>query len=201
MLSSPSAERNKQYILEILKKEVPENFHKALEISSGTGQHIVLFANHFKNIQWQPTEVDKASLNSINQYITKENLKNVLPPVHQDVRDIPWRCVENQGSLDLIININMIHISEPACSEELFKGAGHALRSGGFLITYGPYMFSGKITPHSNVQFNQSLMNKNPLWGLRDIDWLKELGTKNGIVLINKHAMPANNFTLIWKKD
>ena len=56
------AERNKEPILEILQKYIPKEFKgKALEIASGSGPHVVHFAQYYSNITWQPTEYDQKS--------------------------------------------------------------------------------------------------------------------------------------------
>lgn len=63
MLNAPAAERNKEPILAVLRESVdtakPLN---ALEISSGTGQHVTHFAQGLRNITWQPSEFDRQSL-------------------------------------------------------------------------------------------------------------------------------------------
>lgn len=56
-LVSPSAERNKGPIVEVLARALPEN-GTVLEVSSGTGQHIVHFARAMPHLVWQPTERD-----------------------------------------------------------------------------------------------------------------------------------------------
>lgn len=63
MMNAPAAERNKDPILSVLKSRVKSDRHgNALEISSGTGQHVVHFANALPNITWQPSEFDGHSL-------------------------------------------------------------------------------------------------------------------------------------------
>lgn len=59
---------------------------------------------------------------SIEAYRARYQLRNVKPAIHLDV-SLPyvyWGAFEPQ-SLDLIVNINMIHISPFACTEVLFK--------------------------------------------------------------------------------
>lgn len=63
MLNAPAADRNKEPILSVLMSRVKSDRHgNALEISSGTGQHVVHFAKALPNITWQPSEVDAHSL-------------------------------------------------------------------------------------------------------------------------------------------
>src|ERR1700749_6090 len=63
-LSSPAAERNRQPILEVLRQVLPPT-GRALEIASGSGQHVSWFARHLPGWTGQPTEFAAASLPSI----------------------------------------------------------------------------------------------------------------------------------------
>lgn len=63
MLRAPAAERNKEPILAVLRASVKtERALQALEISSGTGQHVTYFAQALPNIIWQPSEYDPQSI-------------------------------------------------------------------------------------------------------------------------------------------
>lgn len=63
MLSAAAAERNKEPILAVLRASVnTERYLQALEISSGTGQHVTHFAQALPNIIWQPSEYDHQSM-------------------------------------------------------------------------------------------------------------------------------------------
>lgn len=63
MLNAAAAERNKEPILAVLLETVNTGRHlQALEISSGTGQHVTHFAQALRNITWQPSEYDRQSL-------------------------------------------------------------------------------------------------------------------------------------------
>lgn len=106
-----------------------------------------------------------------------------------------------ENSIDYIYNANMIHISPYECTIGLFENAGVYLKNDGLMITYGPYSKDGVITPESNVEFHASLKSRNPLWGIRDINDLVKLAEQNNLSLIDTVEMPANNKTLVWKKD
>jgi hypothetical protein len=56
-LVTPSAERNKGPIGELLQRVFPEHAF-VLEIASGTGQHVMHFARMMSGITWQPSEHD-----------------------------------------------------------------------------------------------------------------------------------------------
>lgn len=65
-LVSPSAERNKGPVADVLKSILPLH-GKVIEISSGTGQHVVHFAREMPGLTWQPSECDEPSLKSIER--------------------------------------------------------------------------------------------------------------------------------------
>ena len=55
--SSPSAERNKGPILDVLARVLSRR-GLVLEIASGTGQHVVHFSKALSDLTWQPCDPD-----------------------------------------------------------------------------------------------------------------------------------------------
>lgn len=48
--------------------------------------------------------------------------------------------------------------------------------------------------------FNQSLKERNPLWGVRDLEEVTKLAEANGLMLQATIEMPANNLSVIFRK-
>ncbi|XP_052894868.1 methyltransferase-like 26 [Anopheles moucheti] len=208
-ITFPAAERNKDPILNVLKRVLSktEPNLRLLEISSGVGVHAAYFAKEFPNITFQPSEFDTTLFSSINAY--RQEVENLALPIFIDVSqpcsewqneaNVNQRCCANQ--FDYMLNINMLHIAPIACTKGLFHNASELLKRSGLLITYGPYAVDGLLTPESNVRFDASLRRQNPEWGIRDTRDLCKMAIDKGISLQESIDMPANNKCLIWRKE
>lgn len=193
---APAAERNRQPILEVLRRVLPPT-GIVVEIASGTGQHATFFSEQLPSLRWQPTDTSPEALQSIEAWVREAARDNLLPPLELDVRWPRWPLAE----ADALLCINMIHISPWETTEALFRGAGELLSTGSRLITYGPYRLRGQHTAPSNATFDESLRSRNARWGVRDIDDLCELGARAGFTLDERVEMPANNMTLVWTRQ
>jgi len=197
-LFSPSAARNRDPILDVLNLVLPAS-GAALEIASGTGEHIVHFAKRLPGWTFQPTEFDEASRQSVMAWIAHEGLTNVAPPVTLDAAKDVW-SVESKAPFDAVLSLNMIHIAPWAAARGLFAGAGRVLRIDGVLFLYGPFKEAGEHNAPSNAAFDESLRARNPDWGVRDVVDLRKLADGAGLRLRTRHAMPANNQALVFVK-
>jgi hypothetical protein len=194
-LVSPSAERNRAPISEVLSQVLPER-GVILEISSGTGQHVVHFARAMPNLIWQPSERDDDCLRSIVAWLSVEQLPNVRPPLHLDVSASPWPIT----SAAALVCINMIHIAPWSAAQALFRGGEGLLSGGGVVCLYGPFRRQGRHTSPSNEAFDELLRRQDPDWGVRDLDEVARLADTAGFDLLQTHEMPSNNLTVVFRK-
>jgi SAM-dependent methyltransferase len=192
---SPSAARNTEPILAALRPRLPAS-GRALELASGTGQHIAAFAAAFPRMDWTPSDPDPAARASIAAHVAEAGLANLHAPLDLDVIDPAWPEAVEAG-LDVMVAINLLHISPWAATLGLLSGAGRLLAPEGRLVIYGPFSRGGDYLSQSNVQFDAALRHRDPSWGLRDVDDVATAARAEGLDLAEIIAMPANNLMLM----
>ena len=195
---SAPAERNKGPILEVLRRVLPAS-GRVLEIASGTGQHVVYFAQALPAIEWLPSEPDATRRAIVAARVADAGLSNVHAPLALDASALPWPL---KASLDAVLAINLIHIAPWPVAEALVAGAADCLRQqpSSVLVLYGPYRRGGHHTADSNAAFDASLRAENPAWGVRDLETVTELAAGHGFAAPEVVAMPANNLTVVFRR-
>lgn len=198
---SPAADRNKQVILDLLRQVLPARGH-ALEIASGTGQHVAWFAAALPEWTWQPTDAQERALPSIAARIAQAGLANVRPPRQLDVLAPQWPA---EGApfgdcFDAVYCANMLHISPWATCAALMRGCARHLTPQGLLVLYGPYLEDGVPTAPGNAAFDRSLRAQDPAWGIRRLEDVKREARLAGLSLRERHALPANNLVLVFAR-
>ena len=188
-----AADRNKGPILEVLEEVLPEQ-GLVLEIASGAGRHVAYFAAALAGLVWQPSEPDAELRGMIAR--AAAGLPNVREAVDLNVLKQPWPV----SAADAIVNINMIHVTPRAATVALMRGAGQALANRGVLYMYGPYRRFGGHTAPGNAAFDERLRTQDSQWGLRDMEDVERLAGKAGLALERRVAMPANNFSLVFRR-
>ena len=194
---SPSSARNRDAILDVLRRVLPPRA-RVLELASGSGEHAVHIANALPQITWQTSDPDAAARASIAAWIEAEGVRNAPPPLAIDVAAEGWG-VEGQA-FDALVAINLIHISPWEATLGLMAGAGRLLREGGVLYTYGAYMRGGRHTSPSNETFDAWLKQRDERYGVRDLEAVEEAARARGLRLIEIVEMPANNFSLVFER-
>lgn len=194
-LYSPSTARNRQPILDVLKPHLPSR-GLVLEVASGTGEHVVHFAQACPDLVFQPSDPDARHRASTDAWVAALGLSNVRPAIALDATQQAWPV----EAADALLCINMIHIAPWTAAVGLIRGAGRVLAAGGLLFFYGPYKRGGRHTARSNAAFDAGLRAQNPEWGVRDLEAVVALAIENGFAAPAIVEMPANNLSLVFRK-
>ena len=193
---SAPAERNKGPILELLARALPQDA-RVLEIASGSGQHAAHFAAAQPRWRWQPSDADARALAGIAARCA--GLSNVAAPVALDVLAPPQASLL-RGLFEAVYCANMIHIAPWAACAGLMQLAARLLAPDGALVVYGPFIEDDVPTAASNLAFDADLRARDPQWGLRRLADVDAEAARAGLRRVERHAMPANNLTLVWRR-
>lgn len=197
---APATLRNRDAILEILLQVLPPE-GTVLEIASGTGEHAVFFAPRLQPRHWLPSDPNPLAIASIASWQQQEPAANLAAPIIIDVTNPNWSKDSNLQDQEIraIVNINMIHISPWAACLGLMVGAKNILPVGGILYLYGSFKQNGQHTAPSNAEFDASLRDQNPEWGVRDIEEVINVAQEYNLRLQKTFPMPANNLSVVFQ--
>jgi SAM-dependent methyltransferase len=185
---SEASERNRQPILEVLKRVFADR-RRVLEIGSGTGQHAAYFAPELPHLVWQASDV-AANLESVRAWRAEP------PPIELDV-DSPFPLLD----ADAVFSANTSHIMSWPQVERTFAGVGALLPPGGVFALYGPFNYGGRPTAESNARFDAMLRGRDPASGIRDSEAIIALAARHGMALVEDNSMPANHRLLVFRRD
>ena len=191
---SESCEQNKFVIHDVIQNYLKPGV-EVLEIGSGTAQHAIFFAEQNPLVVWQTSDRSEY-IDGIRNWLDFAGLNNITQPLTLDVCGI-W---PEQG-YDLIFTANSLHIMSVAEAEQCIINSARVLKSGGYLIVYGPFNYNGNFTSESNRNFEQWLKQQNSKSGIKDFEWVNKIATISGLKLIDDVGMPANNRILIWQHE
>lgn len=192
---APSAQRNRDPILAVLREVLPAN-GLVLEIASGSGEHAVHFAGALPGLSFQPSDPNAEARASIDAWARETALQNLLPALQLDASTPGWPLAR----ADAVICINMIHISPWAATQGLIAEAARLLPPDAPLYLYGPYRQDGVPLAASNAAFDESLRSRDPRWGLRELGEVAALAQAAGFGPPAVTAMPANNLSVVFRK-
>ena len=191
---APACERNRDAILQVLRTHFAAR-HQVLEIGSGTGQHAVYFAGELPQLTWQTSDL-ATQLPGIRLWVEEAALPNLRQPILLDVNGT-WPA----DRYDAAFSANTLHIMSPQEVARFFGGLGRVLTEDGVLAVYGPFNYGGRFTSDSNAAFDGSLRAQSASMGIRDFEAIDALARAIGLQLIEDCPLPANNRTLVWRRN
>lgn len=201
---SPAAERNKQAILDVLRRLLPAR-GRALELASGTGQHVACFSAGLPGWTWQPSEANSAALPTISAWVQRAGVAGVHPPLLLDVTTPAWLDGPSPATevlsepFDAIFCANLLHVAPWSVCPALMQGARHHLAAGAPLMLYGPFLEGDVPTAPGNLDFDASLRRQDPAWGIRSREAVERCALDAGLRLRQRMPMPTNNLMLVFE--
>lgn len=194
---APSAARNAPVLCQVLRDVAPKQ-GRALELASGTGQHVIAFARTCPGLTWVPTDIDDTRLASIQAHVQLEQLTNLTLPLPLDATKSGWSATT--GPIDLIVLVNLLHLISTDAAKTVIAEIAKALAPGGTALIYGPFMRGGELTSQGDESFHSELIAADPDIGYKDdfdvIDWAHSHGLETSHVL----EMPANNLAFVFTR-
>lgn len=206
-LDAPAFHRNCEPIWSVIGPHLATRNGDVLELGSGTGQHVAVYAQRTPQLTWWPSDLDPDSLEIIEAWRQDAALPNLRGVTRIDLSDPDWRfaTLNPAGNppapeaFTAMLCANVIHIAPWPVAVGLFNGAGRQLAPGAPFFLYGPFK-RGAHTAPSNAAFDASLRRRDAAWGVRDLADVVALAARNGLALEDTIAMPANNFIILFRR-
>ena len=193
-LYAPSAARNSAALVALLKDHAPAS-GMALEIASGTGQHVTAFAAAMPGMTWHPSEIADDRIASIDAHVADAALTNVRPAQFLDAAQPGWPA--RFGPCDLVVLVNVLHLISADAARSIVTQAIRSLAPGGRFICYGPFKRSGVLTSDGDARFDADLRNADPEIGYKDDGDLRAWIAAAGGRSVAVKEMPANNLAFV----
>ena len=103
---SPSAARNRDPILSVLKPRLPQPA-RLLEIASGTGEHGAFLTAEMEGLDWTYSDIDPESLTSQPPWPAADNTGPLHGPLVIDATTDDWRGAEQLQRWDAVFSVSV----------------------------------------------------------------------------------------------
>ncbi|MGB5558046.1 MAG: DUF938 domain-containing protein [Paracoccaceae bacterium] len=192
---APSAARNVAAILEVVQRCAPAT-GTALEIASGTGEHMVQFASALPGLIWQPSDIDDGRLASIRAWTS--GIANVREPIRLDATAPGW--AQGLAPPDLIFLSNLLHLISEDEADTVVSGAARLLAPGGTMLIYGPFRRGADFASEGDRRFHADLTAQDPAIGYKSVQTVEGWQAAAGLHELSVIRMPASNLILLARK-
>ena len=196
-LHAPSANRNAP----VIRKTILEHAGisgTALEIASGTGEHVTMLAQALPGFSWQPTDIDSDRIMSIANWIRHSECKNILSPAILDATRAGWE--KEYSGYDLILMVNLLHLIDTDGARGVVEGISKSLAPGGAAMIYGPFLRGDDFASDGDAAFHKSLVDQNSAIGYKSFQTVQGWQASSGLMTKPAITMPANNLILVARK-
>ncbi|GAA5840476.1 hypothetical protein JCM9279_007339 [Rhodotorula babjevae] len=187
----------------------------ALELASGEGVHVSLYARTETGISWQPSECDEFGCTAVDERVRREGVEGVRSAVRVDVmEDEGWdelrrRLDEEDGgdraAYDLVLGQNFIHmIPFPEGPRRIFTRllSRSLVSPSAKLVLYGPFKHDDGFFSDADEAFNTEISSRPSSYplGLRSIDALARLAAECGWALRERTGVAKGNWVLVFEQ-
>lgn len=164
--TSEEAARNTPALLDALAHARAANpcaATRALELGSGSGEHVSSLARHFPELAWQPSDPDPVQRASVVAWT--RGLPRVAPPLALDGAQRPWPLAP---PLALVLAIHVLHLAPRALVEALAAESARLLAPGGLVVVHDAFLDEAGRAPSPRMDtFHRTLIARDPDHGLR----------------------------------
>lgn len=192
---APAAARNGDAIVSALVPLLPATGN-ALEIASGTGEHLVKLAAAMPGLTWHPTDIDADRLKSIAAWTAHEKLTNIQAPLAFNAISSPWAG----GAMDAIYLSNLIHLISSEDAVKLIANIASIYAPAGKIAIYGPFKRGEAFASEGDEAFDASLRLRNQAIGYKSMEWVDEQFAVHALIPTERIGMPANNILTLWSR-
>lgn len=192
---APAAARNGDAIVAALVPLLPKT-GKALEIASGTGEHVVKLAAALPGLTWHPTDIEEDRLTSIAAWTAHEKLTNIEAPMAFNAVTQAW----DKAKMDAIYLANLIHLISSEAAISLIANLASICAPTGHIAIYGPFKRGETFASEGDESFDTSLRLRDPTIGYKSIEWVDQQFANHGLQPTQRIAMPANNILTLWSR-
>ncbi|KAN0064034.1 hypothetical protein ACQY0O_003640 [Thecaphora frezii] len=218
-----SSSRNSGPIASALLPLLPSSSHPRpliLELSSGFGHQLSLLSSQAPHVHFQPTEADEYLCSQIDATcasqpnVRRAKLLDLASQQHWlgIAHALALENVADDGLIDGVVVCNLTHVAPWSVTRSVFahldprmafgtqKGQRSILKPSGWVAIYGALNEQGQFTSEGNRKFDAEIRNRNPEFGLRDLDsQLVPLANQHGFQLKQKIQMPAGNLLVVFE--
>ena len=196
-LHAPAAARNAEVLTALIANHAPPS-GRALEIASGTGQHVQSFATALPEIDWYPTEIAADRIASINAYGAEAGLANLGPARILDAAAPRWP--DDMETFELVVLVNLLHLISAKAACNVVSNALACLSAGGRFILYGPFKRDGQLTSEGDKRFDADLRAADPAIGYKNDEEVRAWLAAAGATAVEIFEMPANNLAFVARR-
>lgn len=171
----------------------------ALELGSGSGEHVLALAERFPELTWQPSDPDPVQRASVVAWAeTSPARVRIRPPLDLDASIEPWGL--EAGSLALVLAIHVLHIAPAAAVTTLARESARLLAPHGLLVVHDSFLDDAGAHPSARMrEFDRTLRARDPRAGLRGRAELERAAREVGLVPVI--ALPyADQVTWVFAK-